>query len=248
MLWYKVWRESRVRFLIAVAIIAAVCLARVLFESRFFPGVVREAPYVHNYTQYLFWTIYGGGTRGLLQLCCLLLGLGGLQRDHKQNTLGFTLALPISRPRLVITRALVGALQIFVLSLLPPFLLWAASPLVHQSAPLSYGLGFVPLWTIGGLFTFGVTFLCSVIFSSEYTALAVGYVSYVFYLAACRYPSLRPYPLHVADFMSGRMGGFLDAHTLLWTGTISLTLIAGFMLAAFALIAVSALITAHQDF
>jgi hypothetical protein len=247
MLWYKVWRESRVRFLISAAAIAGICLVRVLFEQRFFPGVAHEAPGVHNYIQYLYWTIFGGAGRGLLQLSCLLLGLGGLQRDRKQNTLGFTLALPISRPHLVLTRAIVGAVQVFVLSLIPPFLIWATSPLVHQSMPLAYGLGFIPFWTIGGLVTFGITFLCSVIFTSEYTALAVGYLSYMFYLAACRHPRLNRYPLHVADFMSGRFGHAMDSHTLLWTGTAPFTLIAGFALAAIVLVSVSAFITTRQD-
>lgn len=247
MLWYKVWRESSARFLISAAVIAGVCLVRVLFESRFFPDIAREAPGVHNYIQYLYWTIFAGAARGLLQLCCLLLGLGGLQRDRKQNTLGFTLALPISRPHLVITRALVGFLQVFALSLFPPFLIWAVSPVVHQSMPLSYGLGFVPFWTIGGLFTFGVTFLCSVIFTSEYTALAVGYLSYIFYLAACRHPRLSPYSLHVADFMSGRLGHALDPHTLLWAGNIPYSHIAGFTLAAILFIATSSFLTTRQD-
>ncbi|HZY62025.1 MAG TPA: hypothetical protein VFE38_05810 [Edaphobacter sp.] len=248
MLWYKAWRESYIRFFIAAAAIIAICLVRVLFEARFFPDIAREDHGVHNYIQYLFWTVFAGGARGMLQLSCLLLGLGGLQRDRRQNTVGFTLALPVSRLRLVVTRALVGALQVFALSLMPPFVVWAASPLVHQSMPLSYGLGFVPFWAIGGLVTYGITFLCSVIFTNEYTALTVGYVSYVFYLAACRYPPLRPYPLHVADFMSGRLGNVLSFHTLLWTGTIPFTLIAGFALAALALIAVSTLITVRQDF
>jgi len=172
MLWYKVWRESSLRFLISALAIAGVCLVRVLFEPRLFPGVAQEAPAVHNYIQYLYWTIFGGAARGLFQLCCLLLGLGGLQRDRNQNSLAFTLALPVSRPRLVVTRAAVGFVQVFALSLLAPFLIWATSPIVHQSMPLSYGLGFIPYWTIGGFFTFGVTFLCSVIFTSEYTALA----------------------------------------------------------------------------
>jgi ABC-2 type transport system permease protein len=190
MLWYKAWRESCVRFFISAAAIAGICLARVLFERRFYPGVAHDAPSVHNYIQYLFWTVFGGGVRGVMQLSSLLLGLGGLQRDRKQNTLGFTLALPVSRPRLVVARAFVGFLQVFILSLLPPILLWAASPLVHQQMPLAYGLHFIPFWVIGGLVTFSVTFFCSVVFTSEYTALAVGYLGYMFYLAATRHPRL----------------------------------------------------------
>lgn len=248
MLWYKVWRESSVRFLISATAVAGVCLVRVLFESRFFADVAQERPGVHDYIGYLYWTIFGAGGRGLLQLSCLLLGLGGLQRDRKQNTLCFTLSLPISRPRLVVTRALVGFLQVFALSLLPPLIVWATSPLVHQSMPLSYGLSFIPFWTIGGFVTLGVTFLCSVLFTGEYTALAVGSLSYVFYLAACQaVTQLRLYPLDVAYFMGGRLGNAIDADTLLWTGNTSFTLLAGFTLAAITLIAASTIITTRQD-
>lgn len=248
MLWYKVWRESSVRFLISAASIAGVCLVRVLFEHRFFPDVAHERPGVHNYIQYLYWTIFGAGGRGLLQLSCLLLGLGGLQRDRKQNTLGFTLALPIRRPRLVMIRALVGYFQVFALSLLPPFIVWATSPLVHQSMPLSYGLNFLPFWTIGGFATFSVTFLCSVLFTSEYTALAVGSVSYFFYIIVCQSVNpFRLYPLHVAEFMGGRLGNVIDANTLLWTGNSSFTLLAGFTLAAITIIAACTFITTRQD-
>jgi ABC-2 type transport system permease protein len=248
MLWYKVWRESSVRFLVSATALAGVCVVRVLFEHRFFPDVAHERPCVHNYIQYLYWTIFGAGGRGVLQLSCLLLGLGGLQRDRKQNTLGFTLALPVSRPRLVAIRALVGYLQIFALSLLPPFIVWAASPLVHQSMPLSYGLNFLPFWTIGGFATFSITFLCSVLFTGEYTAFAVGSVSYFFYIVVCQSVApFRLYPVHVAEFMGGRLGNVIDPHTLLWTGNSSLTLLAGFALAAITLIAASALITARQD-
>ena len=91
------------------------------------------------------------------------------------------------------------------------------------------------------------TFLCSVLFTGEYTAVAVGSLSYVFYLAAAALPSFRLYPLHVADFMSGCLDNSIDAHTLLWTGNTSFTLLAGFTLAAISLIAASAFITTRQD-
>jgi len=68
MLWYKAWRESRVRFLISAAVIALMCLVYTLFQARLYPGVAHETPRVHNYTQYIHWTIFGGATRGILQL------------------------------------------------------------------------------------------------------------------------------------------------------------------------------------
>lgn len=247
MLWYKAWRESRGRFFLSAGLIAGMCLVYTLLQGRLYPGVAHDHPHVRNYTQYIHWTIFGGATRGILQLSCLLLGLGGLQRDRKQNTLGFTLALPASRVSLIASRAAVGVLQVFALALLPPFLVTGASHLVHQQLPLAYGLPFVPLWAVGGMFTFAISFLSSVVFASEYVSLAVAYITYIFYLAGVRYPRVGPYHLHVADFMSGMLPRYLDLHTMLWGSTYALTPIAGFAAAALALLCVGALITLRQD-
>jgi len=247
MLWYKAWRESSLRFLLSTAVITLMCLAYTLFHSRLYPGVVHETPRVHNYTQYIHWTIFGGATRGMLQLSCLLLGLGGLQRDRKQNTLGFTLALPVSRLSLVASRATLGLLQVLALASIPSLVVTAASHLAGQLLPLDYALRFIPLWAAGGIFTYAISFLASVLFSSEYVSLAVAYVTYVFYLAASRHPSLSRFHLHVADFMSGLFPHYLDRTTMLWTNTYALTPIAGFLIAALALVSVSTVVTTRQD-
>ena len=247
MLWYKAWRESRMRFFLSAAILAVMCLVYTLFHARLYPGVAHDHPNVRSYVQYIHWTIFGGATRGLLQLSCLLLGLGGLQRDRKQNTLGFTLALPVSRVRLVASRAALGLCQVLALSVLPSLILPAASHLAGEHLPLGYALRFIPLWAAGGIFTFGVSFLASVLFSSEYVSLAVAYLIYVFYLAAVRHPSLARYHLHAADFMSGVFPHYLDRSTMLWTGNYAFTPIVGFIAAGFLLIAVGSLITSRQD-
>jgi ABC-2 type transport system permease protein len=247
MLWYKAWRESLVRFFLSAGIIAVMCLVYTLFHARLYHGVAHDHPNVRNYTQYIHWTVFGGVTRGLMQLSCLLLGLGGLQRDRKQNTLGFTLALPVSRIRLLASRATLGLFQVLALATIPSLVVTASSHLVGQQLPLNYALRFIPLWAAGGIFTFGISFLASVIFSSEYVSMAVAYIVYVFYLAAVRYPSLRHFHLHAADFMSGLFPHYLDRTTMLWTNTYALTPIVGFCAAALLLIAVGGLVTSRQD-
>jgi ABC-2 type transport system permease protein len=247
MLWYKAWRETRMRFLLSAAIIAAMCLVYTLFHTRLYPGVTHDHPNVRSYIQYIHWTIFGGVTRGLLQLSCLLLGLGGLQRDRKQNTLGFTLALPVSRLSLVASRAALGLIQVVALSAVPALVVTAASHLAGEHLPLDYALRFIPLWAAGGIFTFAVSFLASVLFSSEYVSLAVAYLVYMFYLAAVRHPRLGRYHLHVADFMSGVFPRYLDRTTMLWTSSYALSPIIGFLAAALLLIAVGGLVTSRQD-
>jgi ABC-2 type transport system permease protein len=247
MLWYKAWRESRMRFLLSAAIIAAMCLVYTLFHARLYPGVAHDHPSVRSYIQYVHWTIFGGVTRGLLQLSCLLLGLGGLQRDRKQNTLGFTLALPVSRVSLVASRAALGLFQVLALSAVPSLVVTAASHVAGEQLPLDYALRFIPLWAAGGMFTFAVSFLASVLFSSEYVSLAAAYLAYMFYLAAVRYPSLSRFHLHAADFMSGLFPHYLNRTTMLWTDTYALFPIAGFLAAAMILIVLGGVVTINQD-
>ncbi len=247
MLWYKAWRESRMRFFLSAAIIAVMCLVYTLFHARLFPGVAHDHPWVITYIQYLHQTIFGGATRGLLQLSCLVLGLGGLQRDREQNRLGFTLALPVSRISLVASRATLGMLQVVALSAVPSLLVTAASHLAGEQLPIDYALRFIPLWAAGGIFTLAVSFLASVLFSSEYVSLAVAYVAYIFYLAAVRHPSLRHFHLHAADFMSGLFPHYLDRTTMLWTNTYPPFPIAGFLAAAMTLFVLGVFITTRQD-
>lgn len=247
MLWYKAWRESSLRFLLSLSVITLMCLIYPLFQSRLYPGITHATPRVHNYIQYIHWTVFGGGTRGMLQLSCLLLGLGGLQRDRKQNTLGFTLALPVSRLNLIASRAALGMLQVLALAVVPSFVVTTASQVAGQQLPLDYAIRFIPLWAVGGIFTYALSFLASVVFSSEYVSLAVAYLIYIFYLAAARYPSLRRFPLHVADFMSGLFPHYLDRTTMLWSNTYALTPIAGFLAAALGLFVISGLLTVRQD-
>jgi ABC-type transport system involved in multi-copper enzyme maturation permease subunit len=247
MLWYKAWRESRMRFLLSAAIIAAMCLVYTLFHARLYPGVAHDHPNIHTYTQYMHWTIFGGATRGLLQLSCLLLGLGGLQRDRKQSTLDFTLALPVSRLSLVGSRAAVGLIQVLALSAVPSLIVTAASHLAGQQLPLNYALRFIPLWAAGGIFTFAVSFLASVLFSSEYVSLAVAYLVYMFYLAGARHPKLSRFHVHAADFMSGVFPHYLDGNTMLWTNTYALLPIAGFLAAAMMLLVAGGMVTTKQD-
>ena len=247
MLWYKAWRESRVRFFISAAVIVLMCLFYTLLQRRLYPWVTHETPRVQNYTQYIHWTIFGGATRGILQLSALLLGLGGLQRDRKQDTLGFTLALPASRMSLVVSRAALGLVQVVALSIIPSIIVTAASHLVGQQLPLGYALPFIPLWAAGGMFTFAISFLCSVVFESEYVSLGVAYVTYIFYLAAVRHPTLARLHLHVADFMSGLFPHYLDRTTMLWTNTYASAPIAGFFAAAVVLVCLSGVVTTMQD-
>ncbi len=246
-LYYKLWLETRLRFLITLGLTAFLCLLYVMMEPRLHAGLLQTVPGADTYAKYVYLRLFTTLPRFIFQCCCLLLGLGGLQRDRKQGTLGFTLALPVSRPRQVLTRALFGMAQVAAIAFASMLLVWTASNLLGHAYPIGTPLLFAVLWTTGGGITFALSFLCSVVISSEYTALAVAYVVYLFALAAARLPRLRPYPLHVTDVMNGRAGQVLNGYTLLWNGHTPVHLVAGYLAAALLFFAASTLITQRQD-
>jgi ABC-2 type transport system permease protein len=120
MLWYKAWRESRVRFLITALTLIAFCVFTVLFEpfiqthgGLLIPLHLRKAAY----SEYIYNLIYSGQAKGLFALLVIFLGIGGLQRERSHNTAVLTLVLPVSRLRVIGTQIALGAVQLGILAL-----------------------------------------------------------------------------------------------------------------------------------
>jgi ABC-2 type transport system permease protein len=173
MLWYKAWRESRTRFLLSAVTIAGLCVLFVLIQSDARASMDSEPL---TYVGYIWRIIYKGYLRELFILLVLLLGAGGLLRERAYGTASYTLALPISRWRTVVARAVTGVLEVVVLSVLPALVIPALSPVVHQSYPWSQALQFSLLWSVAGALIFSVGFLFSVVFGGEYSAPVVAFV------------------------------------------------------------------------
>lgn len=247
MVWYKVWRESRVRFELGMAVVATLSLAYVLLAGRLMPGLTHQLPPIRTYDQYLYWEIFSGPVLMLMQILFLLLGLGGLQRDRKQGTLGFTLALPVGRCRIVAWRALLGLLQVVAIAMVPILVLSAASPLAGERFALQHGLIFAPLWVIGGMVTYSLAFLFSVLFTSEFSGLGAAYGVFLIYQLTTRLPNMHPHLLSVGDLMIGKLGNMINLETLEWTGAVPLTVLCEFAAVALCLLVVAAGVTCRQD-
>src|SRR5215813_10268679 len=116
MLWYKAWRESRVRFLLSAAVLVFLCLGLMYRARTGFPPPDRpDLPY----SAWVWANIYGNLNPTVFIILAMILGLGGLQRERPVGTATFTLSLPVTRVRLVLVRAAAGILQVLVLSFLP---------------------------------------------------------------------------------------------------------------------------------
>ena len=170
----KAWLETRTRFLASALILTLLGMSTVFratptinaWESFHPTEVMPYALYVwlslsHGYLMF-FWLI-----------CAVILGLGGLVREHAAGTAGFTLSLPVSRAALVGSRALVGAGEALVLALIPGTLVALLSPLIGRQYALSQALLFGALMGCGGMVFYGVAFLLSHLLRGEYAAPGV---------------------------------------------------------------------------
>ena len=248
MLWYKAWRESRAAFLICASVLVVMCITVVLFESvlRGFYGSQGAA--LLTYEQYVYRLIYSGSVRGLFSIFAIVLGLGGLQRERAYNSAGFTLALPVTRSQLVTVRAVAGLAQVTALSLIPVVLVPPLSRIVNHAYPISQALGFSVLWITCGAAVFSAAFLASTLFSGEYTALTVTFVTYFFSTGLAAIPGLNRYPLHINHIMNGYDMPYFNAGTGMLVGSLPWTILIGIAIVGSAFIALAERITLTRDF
>ncbi|HWY71743.1 MAG TPA: hypothetical protein VNX88_23955 [Terriglobales bacterium] len=176
MLWYKAWLETRWRFLL--------CLGGLVFFCGFFvldrgtgDGFSRLPAFAFGLREerrLLFfaqqWQV------GLTTIAAILLGMAGLLRERAIGVTLFTLALPVSRTQLVLSRVAVGFAEVLALTLSP----WVAmlallSIYMRQPIPLVHVCLLVLPVLSGGLLLFGMSILVSSLIEGEYTAPVVAF-------------------------------------------------------------------------
>jgi ABC-2 type transport system permease protein len=245
MLWLKSWRESQARFLLSALAIVALCTGFVFFHRE---GTAAISNQPLTYVEYIWEIVYRGYLRELFVLFSMLLGFGGLLREQDHGTVGFTLALPVSRLRLVSVRAAVGLSEVAALSLLPGLVIPGLSPLVGQSYPWAEALKFALLWTSAGAFFFVIGFLASNIFFGEFTAPGAAFLGLVLYSVIADLPVLEQYSLDIHDIMSGKGMPYFQLHGALLVGPLPWIALAGILLISLGLIGLAYRITTSRDF
>jgi ABC-2 type transport system permease protein len=181
MLAYKAWCESRVRFLVSAAALAWFSALFVIFR----PGV-RDASEM-AYAEFIADKIYEGGIRQIFTVFVVVLGMGGLLQERARGSAGFTLALPVTRTRLIAVRAGIGLAEMGGLALMPALVLVVLSPVVHQACPSS-----VPIlsasWAANGAAIFSLAFLLSSVLGGAYAALTASMTLLFAYALFVRLP------------------------------------------------------------
>ena len=167
--------------------------------------------------------------------------MGGSWQEQATGSASFTLSLPVSRRRLILTRAVVGAAEVIVLAIVPLLLIWAISPIVGYSFPLGDAARHAVLIIGGGLIFYGWGVLLSHLMRNEFsvTTLALG-VCLVLYVA---FNVLRVETYNPFDLMSGKH--YLDPNTFLLRGDLPFLPLAVYLLGA-AMIFLAAKIAERQ--
>lgn len=250
MLLSKAWRESRVRFLLALSALALFSLGFLLNARRNFPPP--ESPLL-PYAAVVWSRFYAGYAGPVFAIVALIFGLGGLQRERAAGTAGFTLALPVSRAQLLGARALVGVLELSALVLTPAVIVPVLSPpLVHQAYPVSQCLKFAALFMSWGVVWFSTGFLWSILFSGDYTAPAAAILTPFAYLVVFANLSRGGLRFRYANpfaFMSGDMDADPRAFIMgLHTGPLPWMTMAVLAIVALVLLAAASKVTKRQSF
>src|SRR5665213_863919 len=175
MSWYKAWRESRMRFGVIAAALAAFCAYAVFATPTQYYG------HHLDFAGGVYRMVYYGRAKGLFCMVLPFLAMGGLLRERARRTELFTLALPVSRVALTGAFIAVGFAQVVALSLLPAVLLPTLSRLVGHSYSLLETLQFTALWIGYGSPIFAVAVVLSVTLGGEFVALVVAFVFPMFY-------------------------------------------------------------------
>jgi ABC-2 type transport system permease protein len=241
----KAWLETRTRFLASALILSLLGISTVTRATptieaweAFHPGEVMP------YALYVWLSLSHGYLMFFWLICAVILGLGGLVREHAAGTSGFTLSLPMSRTALVVSRALVGAGEALVLALIPGTLVALLSPLIGRPYALRQALLFGLLMACGGMVFYGVALLLSHLLRGEYAAPGVGLA-----LTAAAYVLVKMPELESFDVFALMTGSaYMEKHTYLLGDAYPVAALLGCLAVAASFVAASIVVARRRDF
>jgi ABC-type transport system involved in multi-copper enzyme maturation permease subunit len=207
MLWYKSFREIRTVTLAGMASMAVACALIVLNQQTM--RAHADAPM--TYAAYVWKSVYSSFGRDIFVILSIILGSGGLLQERAHGTAGFTLALPVSRPNIVWTRAVIGYLGVIAIAAIPTVVVPALSRYVGEQYPVTQTIGFFFLWAACGGVFYGLTFLLAHCLEGDYISVLLAIPSLMLYGVLLNLPWLsRLRPLNILDVINGEDMPFFD--------------------------------------
>jgi ABC-type transport system involved in multi-copper enzyme maturation permease subunit len=227
MLWYKAWLETRSRFLISLIGMVILCSVFVFHGDR-------DAIYDVKLDYYSYVLFVGNSILVMMWLLAVILTMmGGLLRERANGSSSFTLALPVSRTRLMMVRIATGLIQAVALAVLPWMAMFCVGSIFGKTHSISQAAFYLVLLMGGGVLFFAIAVLVSSLISGEYTAPVVSFGAVIVTAVALSGAGLRRY--NPWAFMMG--SEYLDRQTNLlawpipWLPAAIYILLAGLLLA-----------------
>jgi len=243
MLWYKAWLDTRWRFLAGLLILA--CGAATIVST--YPKVVelmaslpamdsggalgqriREAAALGREYRGFIWSQWWRQTPTQIgTLFAVLLGTGGLVSQSSGVATLFTLSLPVSRNRLLATRAGAGLAEWFALALISSMVIPLLSPAIGQTYSIWSALVHALCLFMAGTVFFSLALLLSTVFSDLWRPLLMG-CGVALALASFEMVVRDTWPYTLFRVMSGEL--FFRTGRLPWVGLFSSAAISAAML------------------
>jgi ABC-type transport system involved in multi-copper enzyme maturation permease subunit len=167
MLWYKAWLETRSRFLISLFGILVISANWVVHED----GIASPI----QPTSWYYFVLHKAHTTlsVVWVLAVSLLMMGGLVRETAVGASDFTLALPVSRARLMWARIGMGFLQAATLAVIPWVVIFLLACATGKANSIENAAFHLLLLAGGGSVFAAWALLVSTLIAGEYTAPAV---------------------------------------------------------------------------
>jgi hypothetical protein len=254
MLWYKAWLDTRWRFAIGLGVLGLAVAGCVLAYPRTLQviaavgnseeaitAIVGSSPIAREqialtlglaatYRGFIWSQLFHNELPQLWCLFAIVIGSGGIVSQSARGEGVFTLALPVSRQQVVLSRVGIALAELLTLAVLPAALLPLLSPAVHQSYSLTDAMVHAMFLFGGGTIFFSVAFVLSSIFEQFWLPpLLMIALGAAITFARALDPKIAEYTL--APILSAE--GYFRATGLPWLGlAVTLAVSAGLLLLA----------------
>ena len=184
MLWYKAWLESRTRFLTGLVAISAIPILYARLHSILIPQWIvalneprtPKPPWlalaISDYRFYVWHFLFDYHLQWVWVLFAVVLSFGGLGSEDSRGSALYSLGLPVTRERWLLTRSAVAFAECIVLAIVAALVAAVASLSIGQSYPLGQGIAHALLLVGGGALFIGVALLVSSVARGDWAPLA----------------------------------------------------------------------------
>ena len=238
MLWYKAWLETRSRFLISLAGMVGLCSIFVFHGDR---DAIYEVP-----ASYYNYVLFAGHEILVMMwiLAVTLIVMGGLLREKPAGSAAFTLALPVTRARLMMVRICTSLIQAATLAIAPWIAMYSVGSIFGKTHSISQAGYYLVLLLGGGLLFFGMAVLVSSLIGGEYTAPVVSFGAVLVTAVALSGATMRRYSPW--GFMTG--SEYLDRQTNVLLSPVPWFQAGIYILVACLFLAISVRVIQRQEF